>query len=132
MNFFPDLVKTHYDEINVYKAVDEIIATLHLANLFFEKSKPWELKKSNINELNIVLHLTMETLRICGIILQPIIPDISCVLLNKLAVENNRRRWHHLEPYSWETESDSKKIEEGTAVLFKRIVKDGVKTKAVV
>lgn len=105
-----------------------MITTLHSANLFFETMKPWELKKSDArqNDLEAVLHLTMETLRICGIILQPIIPHLSNGLLNKLNVSTTERKWTNLKQFSWEnvTGLKSRNISGETEPLFRRIILD--------
>lgn len=115
----------HYSEYNFYKAVDATVATLHATNLFFETLKPWELRKSNPEKLNVVLHVTMEVLRICSIILCPIIPNISEQILNKLNVKMNNRTWDSLKVQSWNqplfVES---KLSTGSAVVFRRIIID--------
>lgn len=100
---------------------------LHLANIFFETHKPWELKKNPETqpELDAILHVTLETLRICGIILQPIIPDLSEKLLDKLQIDKKCRSWQHLTP-SWDDAnaiSELKHIQSGKFVLFERVYK---------
>lgn len=88
--------------------------------------KPWELKKSDTtkSDFEAVLHLTMETLRVCGIILQPIIPNLSNDLLNKLYVSVEERKWMHVKPFSWENINDLKtrNISGETEPLFRRII----------
>jgi methionyl-tRNA synthetase len=70
----------HFEDCNFYKVVDSVVAVLQEANKFFESQKPWELKR-NESELEGILCITIETLRVCGIILQPIIPKTSSQLL---------------------------------------------------
>ena len=44
----------------------------------------------------------MESLRVCGILLQPIVPKLSSQLLDKLAVRSNDRMWSDaLTPSPW-------------------------------
>lgn len=99
---------------------------MHVANLFFETMKPWELKKSEKlhEELNTVLHLTMETLRVCGIILQPVIPELTNMLLNKLNIPVEQRYWNNIQPFSWDdfTNLQVKDLSDEKAILFRRIV----------
>lgn len=98
-----DLVKEHFLACNFYKGIDCIVATLHAANRFFESQKPWELcKKDQSPHQNCVLHLTMETLRVCGILLQPIVPELSDTLLRKLGIPKEKRMWKDIRPFSWE------------------------------
>ncbi|XP_026322867.1 methionine--tRNA ligase, mitochondrial [Hyposmocoma kahamanoa] len=119
----------HYRNYQFYKVADAVIRTLHLANVFFECHKPWELRKKldGQKELDVVLHITMETLRICGIVLQPIIPDLSNKLLNKLQIPLDCRSWQHCEKPSWRIEGaiyETKNILSGKFVLFQRIYVD--------
>jgi methionyl-tRNA synthetase len=124
-----DVCHRHYSDYQFYKAVDAVIHTLHLANLFFETHKPWELKKKveYQKHLDVVLHITMETLRICGIILQPIIPSMTERLLDKLQTPKDCRSWQHCQTPSWSVEGaiyETKYIQSGKFVLFQRIYAD--------
>jgi Methionyl-tRNA synthetase len=44
----------------------------------------------------------METLRVCGILLQPIVPELSDTLLKKLGIPKENRMWKDIKPFSWE------------------------------
>lgn len=100
---FSDIVREHYNSYNFYKGIDQIITTLHLTNLFFETLRPWELKKSNNKQLlNGCLCITLETLRVCAILLQPIIPQLTNQLLTKINVSNTKRDWNSLKPLMWQ------------------------------
>lgn len=114
--------------------MDAIIHVLHHTNLFFETMKPWELKKRPEcqKELDIILHITLETLRICSILLQPIIPKMSETILDKLQIPKENRFWHFCVP-SWRQNgviSETTNIQSGKLVLFQRIYVDKVKKKA--
>jgi methionyl-tRNA synthetase len=55
------------------------------ANGFFQTMEPWKLKKEGkIDKLNATLAVTMETARVVGTLLQPIVPSYSERLLGKL------------------------------------------------
>ncbi|XP_045539814.1 methionine--tRNA ligase, mitochondrial isoform X2 [Papilio machaon] len=121
----PELCHGYYSNYQFYKAADAVIHVLHLANLFFETQKPWELKKKNAqNELDTVLYITTETLRICAIILQPLIPDLATQLLDKLQVPQDCRSWQHCETPSWTDCGVQLKLQPGKFVLFQRIYID--------
>ncbi|KAJ6634198.1 Methionine--tRNA ligase, mitochondrial [Pseudolycoriella hygida] len=124
----PEKCFNHYKSYNFYLVVDQVIEVLHSANKFFETTKPWELKKRNeIRQLEAVLAITMETLRICGIILQPIIPVICKALLDKLNVNENQRNWIDLSFVLWNQNENNVEIglRDGEPVLFRRIQLDG-------
>ncbi|XP_004534150.1 methionine--tRNA ligase, mitochondrial [Ceratitis capitata] len=103
----------HYADNNFYLVVDTVISTLHAANNFFETARPWELKRpiaaggtdadaantrniENFERLETIIAMTMDTLRICGIVLQPIVPQLCGKLLDKLAVPQEQRLWRNL------------------------------------
>lgn len=106
---------------------DAVIATLHKANLFFETMKPWELKKnpSSAEQLNAVLHITLETLKVCGILLQPMIPRLAENLLNKINVPKDRRSFECSKSLSWNYAGFATvPLATDKSVLFRRIVLD--------
>ncbi|XP_014272431.1 methionine--tRNA ligase, mitochondrial isoform X1 [Halyomorpha halys] len=123
VNMLQDEVKRHYTDFNFYRGINLIISSLHLANKFFEESKPWKLRKcdKSSQHLECVLHLTMETLRICGIALLPIIPQISSLLLDKLSIPSSSRNWNNMSP-SWITNtSHSVSLNADKVILYKKI-----------
>lgn len=80
-----------YDDANLYKCVDQIMSTLKLSQKLYESKKPWNLIKqtddrSTIDHHNIQM-ITFETLRVCSILLQPIVPTITNSALNQMNVD---------------------------------------------
>ena len=65
-----------------------------------------------------VLSITLETLRISGILLQPVVPCLSSRLLDKLMVDNSERRWDMAQLGRRNNESN---IMQGKTVLFNKI-----------
>lgn len=131
-SLFLGICQSHYREYNFYKAGEAIITCLHSANLFFETLKPWELKKrpEKIDELRVVLHLAMESLRVSAILLQPLVPNISQQLLNKLNVPENKRFFKDLGTFSWNDEGfKTRPLGAESTVLFKRIIGSGEDTR---
>lgn len=60
------------------------MALVRGANGLFQTMEPWRLKKEGQTEkLNACMAATMETARIVGILLQPIVPSFSERLLGK-------------------------------------------------
>lgn len=122
----PEKCHQHYSSYNFYLVVDQVISVLHTCNNFFETLKPWELKKGSIDDLNrleTIISITLDTLRVCGIILQPIIPELSEKLLNKLNVGSENRSWVDLGTFLWVELGDSEKsLGDVDPVLFRRII----------
>ncbi|CAH1155924.1 unnamed protein product [Phaedon cochleariae] len=120
----PGICRDHYESLNFYKVADAVMTTLHVANLFFETLKPWELKKNSESreELKVVLHVTLETLRVSAILLQPMIPRLSETLLDKLAVGKGERFFDDLDRFSWaQKEFEERHLGMDKVVLFRRI-----------
>ncbi|XP_045472978.1 methionine--tRNA ligase, mitochondrial isoform X2 [Harmonia axyridis] len=121
----PFICEAHYNEFKIYKVVDAVIATLHSANLFFETMKPWELKKlpEEKETLDVVLHLTMETLRVSGILLLPVIPHLSSKLLSKLNIPEISHNLESVKTFSWNnSDFNSIKLLPEKVMLFRRIL----------
>lgn len=111
---------SHYRNFNFYLVVDSVIQVLHATNNFFETTTPWKLKApEQRDQLNTILALTMEVLRQTGIIMQPILPQLSGKLLDKLSVSRHRRLWRDLHG---QFDRRQRSLAEIDAVLFRRIV----------
>lgn len=118
------LCKSHYEDVNFYLGIEEIMKCLREANKYIEVSKPWKLVKDPQFEqdLNLVLYIAFETLRVTGILLQPIVPKLSTRLLDQLNVPTDERAWSNALPYI-----DSKagktltKLNSFNSVLFTKI-----------
>ena len=82
-----DKVENHYSDFNFYLGLEEIMECLRRVNLLVQTEKPWELKKEGkLERLGAVLNLSLHSLRICAILLQPIVPAMSDTVLTKLNV----------------------------------------------
>jgi len=59
------------------------MSTVRLANLFVEDEKPWVLAKQSPQNprLLTMLNLVFETLRTTAIIMQPVVPNLSTLVL---------------------------------------------------
>ncbi|XP_065226667.1 methionine--tRNA ligase, mitochondrial-like [Planococcus citri] len=115
-----------YQELHFYKGIYEVLNVLYLANAFFEQCKPWEMKKipEQAANLSMVLHITMEVLRICGIALLPIVPEISHQLFRKLNISPSRTGWKNMKP-SWldiTVKCEDIPLTNESIVLYRKIV----------
>uniref|UniRef100_A0A0N5CDB4 Methionine--tRNA ligase, mitochondrial n=1 Tax=Strongyloides papillosus TaxID=174720 RepID=A0A0N5CDB4_STREA len=82
-------VNEHYENLIFYKGLEEIMSVCKKVNTFFHNTQPW--KKSSGNELSSILYITYETLRVIGLLMQPITPNYSSNLLNQLGIPENKR-----------------------------------------
>lgn len=119
----PEKTLNHYRDYNFYLVVDTIVHLLHTANNFFETTAPWKLKKSDNPKdramLNTILSVTMEVLRQTGIVAQPIVPDLSRQLLDKLKIAPSARVWDELNVSFRLYDAP---LSDQESILFRRIV----------
>ena len=69
-------------------AVFEVVAE---ANRYFANAEPWKLAKTDPARMGLVLYVTIETLRIAAILLQPVMPGSMGALLDLLGVPPEAR-----------------------------------------
>nr|SVE88629.1 EOG090X05VD [Daphnia sinensis] len=115
----PDIVHDEYKQWNFYKGIDQVMALVRGANGFFQTMEPWKLKKEGqLDKLNATMAVTMETARVVGTLLQPIVPSYSERLLDKLGVPQENRSWDFAR-LRWTTTETA--LGSQQAVLFPRI-----------
>jgi methionyl-tRNA synthetase len=90
----------NYEAFHFYKGIQLVMSKLRHSNNIVQECKPWELVKKEQEEgddsrmrINKMLFLVYESLRISGILLQPVTPNISRDLLDRLNVPNERRTY---------------------------------------
>ncbi|PVD19061.1 hypothetical protein C0Q70_21620 [Pomacea canaliculata] len=90
-----DQISLLYDDYAFSRALDKLLTHIYWANGLVQAHAPWVLAKSSDAEsqrhLKTILHVAMETLRICGILLQPVIPVLSDRMLTRLGVSQTDR-----------------------------------------
>jgi len=79
------------------KYIHAILGYSSEANEYIDKKAPWALKKAGkTDEMHTVLYVLAEAIRKIALLLQPVIPQSSCKILDQLAVPENQRSFHHL------------------------------------
>lgn len=82
----------NYDQADFYKGVDDIMSVLRLNNKIYEDTQPWKLVKeidqdpNSLTKYHNLQAVTFEVLRVCSILLQPIVPKLSREVLRCLNV----------------------------------------------
>ena len=92
--------------------------TLRATNCLVQEEQPWLLAKSDPVRRDWVLALVFETLRICGLLLQPCVPSLSSKLLDRLNVPIDERGWHAAKP---ELSRTCRPLGEDRGVLISKI-----------
>nr|XP_061793056.1 methionine--tRNA ligase, mitochondrial-like [Nerophis lumbriciformis] len=95
----PTLVAHHYERLNIYKALEAIASCVRQTNGFIQRHAPWKLNRTDDWDqrwLETVIHVSLECMRIYGILLQPIVPRVADKLLSRLGVRDDERNWSDL------------------------------------
>ncbi|XP_074658159.1 methionine--tRNA ligase, mitochondrial-like [Tubulanus polymorphus] len=92
----PHEVADQFAERHVYKAIDAIMSQLHATNAFIQYSEPWTLYKQpddadNLKQIDNIVHVVLENLRVCSILLQPVVPRLAETLLDRLGIASDER-----------------------------------------
>ena len=88
-----------YEELNFYQGCVHIMSLLRLTNQFVQEQQPWKLKEeSDRDKLHWILSTSFESLRLSGIMLQPVVQHLASSLLDKLSVGADQRHWSMATP----------------------------------
>ncbi|KAF8272158.1 tRNA synthetases class I (M)-domain-containing protein [Lactarius quietus] len=84
------VVDNHLKELRIAEALEAIISQLKAANMMMNATEPWA--KDTPQALIVEVYaLSLETLRLCGILLQPFIPAKAGMLLDALSISHSER-----------------------------------------
>ena len=113
------LVEDCYEQFHFYQGCVHIMTVLRLTNQFVQEHQPWTLKaEADQEKLKWILSTCFETLRISGILLQPVVPRLANKLLYKLGVHEDLRTWEHAVPSIDKQEGT---LKQEKTVLFNKI-----------
>lgn len=79
-----EICRREFDVQALHSAVEAIWSVLGETNRYFSQQEPWVLRKTDPARMATVLYVTMEVLRIVGILVQPIMPDSAARILELL------------------------------------------------
>ncbi|KAI5769911.1 unnamed protein product [Gulo gulo] len=90
----PRQVADHYENFQIYKALEAVSSCVRQTNGFVQRHAPWKLSwESPVDApwLGTVLHVALECLRVFGTLLQPVTPSLADKLLSRLGVSATER-----------------------------------------
>ena len=76
-----------------HDALRDIWQVIADANRYVDAAAPWALRKTDPDRMNEVLAVLAETIRQVAILLQPVMPDAACRMLDQIGVPQNRRHF---------------------------------------
>jgi len=86
-----DEARRHMQSFLIHLYVGAVFDVVAEANRYFANAEPWRLAKTDPAQMRLVLYVTVETLRIAAILLQPIMPASMAKLLDLVAVPPQAR-----------------------------------------
>ena len=104
------------DTLEIGASLDLIFDVLRRSNKFIDESEPWVLAKDETKKdrLETVLYNLLESIRVCGLLLKPFIPETSDKI--KAQINNDKEDLKYLEDNTYEVGTPEP--------LFMRIDKD--------
>ena len=109
-------VSSKMDELQVADAMTEIFNVLRLSNKYIDETTPWVLAKEEDKQdrLETVIYNLLESIRVCGALLEAFMPDTSAEILRQINL--NDKAYSFKDDNSYELGQPS--------ALFQRIDKD--------
>ena len=83
--------RRHMQAFALHLYISAVFDVVSEANRYFAGAEPWRLAKSDPARMGLALYVTIETLRIAAILLQPVMPGSMAALLDLLAVAAHAR-----------------------------------------
>lgn len=83
-----DEVKACIDDMAPDQAVAKVFDVLTLFNQYVDEKAPWKMAKEDVSSAGHVLAFCIESIRVCAILLQPVMPEKMQDLLYRLGVKH--------------------------------------------
>jgi methionyl-tRNA synthetase len=87
------LAREHMKAFALHLYLGAVFDVIARANRYFANNEPWKLAKSDPARMRLVLYVTIETLRIAALLLQPALPAAMDRLLDLLAIPAGARNF---------------------------------------
>ena len=88
----PNQIIKYYNDFQIHKSLDLIMQLIRSVNKYLEVKAPWKLIKSNesksLEQASTTLYISAEILKIGSVLLHPIMPEKTKLLLNALGTDS--------------------------------------------
>lgn len=109
---------------NFYIGIMEVMNYLNSINSLVTSTQPWNLVNSSQDKerLDSILYVSLESIRICAILLSPVIPMSSTFILNKLNMSEQSRTWKSVENAFNDNEVDDiREISDNKYIVYTKL-----------
>ena len=90
-------IRQSYDAQAFNKVLDKIWQVVGDANRYVDDMAPWALKKTDPDRMATSLYVLADTIRVLGVLMQPIVPESASKMLDQLALGDEDRKFAALE-----------------------------------
>ncbi len=90
-----------YELINNFhldEAIESIIVLVRMVNKYVEHQAPWKVAKTDLKRTATILYTATEALRIVSVLLSPVMPEKTKIVLDVLGATNTKPQWGQLKP----------------------------------
>ncbi|TPX67891.1 methionine---tRNA ligase [Spizellomyces sp. 'palustris'] len=95
----PAVVQSRFENVEFGRGLESVFECVSEANKYWDACKPWILVKSSEPDararLRTILYYAFETVRMAGLLLQPVLPQKMDQMLDDIAVEKDQRMWQN-------------------------------------
>ena len=92
-----EIFKKHFNSYELDMAANEILNMAIKTNLYLNDKQPWTLikDKKNISIVSNIIYNVLESIRIIGLLLLPLLPDLSAKIDSQLgSIYNKSTSWN--------------------------------------
>jgi methionyl-tRNA synthetase len=89
--------KNFFEKYEIDKAIKEVFEIISKTNVYIDNQAPWNLKKTNIIRMNVILSVSTEIIRRVTIMLSPIIPDSSIKIMEILNLDTKKINFDNID-----------------------------------
>ncbi len=86
-------VRAEFDSQALHLGLEAIWHVLGETNRYFSAQQPWVLRKTDPERMATVLYVTLEVVRIVGLLVQPVMPDAAAKILDLLGQAPEARQF---------------------------------------
>ena len=90
-------LRTMMDDQNLNSYIKSVINISFLTNKYINDEEPWKLKKTNIEKMNNILHISLEQIAKISLLLNPIIPSSTLKVLDALNIKKDQQKLNFLD-----------------------------------
>jgi len=84
-------------DLKIKEVSETIISLSSRTNEYLEQQAPWNLKKTDLERMKVILYVAAEAVRQIAILLQPFCPVSANKILDQLNIDKNKRTFENLE-----------------------------------